>query len=443
MAEIRTICEEIHPLVMQIRKSVHQHPEGAFCEYRTASEVIAQLKKLGYEVVYGSDANNMDAVSDSLPTLKESERALQRAVADGADPALVENMKYGKTGVMGILRCGEGPVVGIRCDMDAVHVEEYDGPDHIPTVEGFRSIYTGMNHSCGHDAHTAIGIGIAAAMQRLKEAGKLKGTLKLFFEPAEEVFAGGRAMVDSGIADDLTHLFAIHMAVSTKRTGQVAASIMDFPIIEKYDVHFTGQNAHADFAPEQGKNALLAACAAVTNLHAITRHSSGNSRVNVGLIQAGSSLNLNAVPGEAYLVLELVAFHDDVFAFLKEASEKVIHGAAAMYGCTAAISQNRSAVPVKRVTCDPEMIEIVRRAAKQVAGVDEFIPAGTLRGAGEDASLFIERAQANGGMGTYILFGSDLSNHAHTSVYDVDERTLSIAVETMVRVIADVMNQDA
>lgn len=320
MADIHAICEETYPIIMQIRRIVHQHPEGAFCEYRTASEVILHLRKLGYEVFYGSDANDLTAVQDALPPPEEAEAEIRRAVAGGADPELLERMKYGKTGVMGVLYCGEGPVVGIRCDMDAVHVEEYDGPDHIPSKEGFRSVYPGMNHSCGHDAHTAIGIGIAEAMLRLKEEGLLRGTLKLFFEPAEEVFAGGRAMVDSGIADDLTHLFAIHMAVSTKRTGQVTASIMDFPMIEKYDVHFTGKNAHADFAPEQGKNALLAACAATVNLHAITRHSSGNSRVNVGLIQAGSPLNLNAVPGEAYLVLELVAFHDEVFSFLKEAA---------------------------------------------------------------------------------------------------------------------------
>lgn len=112
-----------------------------------------------------------------------------------------------------------------------------------------------------------------------------------------------------------------------------------------------------------------------------------------------------------------------------------------MHGCTAAISPNRSAAPVKSVKCNPEMIELVRRAAEQVPAIDEFIPAGTLRGAGEDASLFIEKAQANGGMRTYILFGSDLSNHAHTSQYDVDGKTVSIAVETMVRVLVDVMGK--
>lgn len=441
MSDIRQICESIKPIVADFRKDIHKYPEGPLVEYRTASRVIKHLQKLGYEVYYGDEANNLSAIMDSLPPPEVSEQECARAIADGADPELVEKMKYGKTGVMGVLRCGDGPVVGIRCDMDAIHVAECDNPDHIPSRECFRSAYEGMNHSCGHDAHTAIGIGIAEAMIRLKEEGKLCGTLKLFFEPAEELFAGGRSMVDSGIADDLTHIFAIHMAVHTRRTGQVAASVTDFPKIVKYDVKFIGQNAHADYAPEQGKNALLAACTATIGVNAITRHSFGNSRINVGLIHSGSEQNLNAIPGLADIVLELVAFSDDVFDFLYESSMRVIDGAASMYGCTAEVSLNKSAVPVESVQCNPEMIEIVRKAADKVPEVDEFIPAGSLRGAGEDASLFIQKAQENGGMGTYIMFGSDLSNQAHTPFYDVDVRTLGIATETMVNIIADVMEK--
>lgn len=439
MSEIRAISEKVAPSVVKYRRDIHKHPEGPLCEYRTASKVIERLKELGYEVYYGDDTNNMEAVRQTLPPDKDSDAEMQRAIRDGADPELVAKMKYGKTGVMGVLRCGEGPVVGVRCDMDAVHVEEFDGEGHIPTEEGFHSIYPEWNHACGHDAHTAIGLGLAETMLELANQGKLKGTLKLFFEPAEEIFAGGRAMVDSGIADDLTHMFAIHMAVSTRRTGQVAASVIDFPTIIKYDVKFTGQNAHADYAPEQGKNALLAACAATLNLHAITRHSYGNSRINVGWIEAGSRLNLNAIPGESALVLELVAFRQEVFDFLYESSVRIINGAAAMYGCTAEIKLNESAIPVKGVCCNDEISCIVAEAAKEVAEVDEIIPAGSLRGAGEDASLFIRKAQDNGGYGTYIMFGTDLSNNAHTPYYDVDERTLAIATETMTRAIAKVM----
>ena len=441
MSDIRSICEKVKPDVVAFRRDVHKHPEGPLCEYRTASKVIEALTKLGYEVHYGDDTNRMDAVMGSLPTVEESEAEMQRAIRDGADPALVAKMQYGKTGVMGVLRCGEGPVVGVRCDMDSVCVDECDGDDHLPSKLGFHSVYAGHNHACGHDAHTAIGIGLAETLGTLAKEGKLKGTLKLFFEPAEELFAGGRAMVDSGIADDLTHLFAIHMAVSTKRTGQVATSVIDFPTIVKYDVAFTGQNAHADYAPEQGKNALLAACAATLNLHAVTRHSHGNSRINVGLIESGSRKNLNAIPGESHLVLELVAFSQEVFDFLYESSMRIIRGAAEMYGCTADVEINKSAVPVKSVRCDSGIAETVAKAAGQVPEVNEIIPAGSLCGAGEDASLFIQKAQENGGQGTYVMFGTDLSNNAHTRFYDVDERTLAIATETMTRAIADVMQK--
>ena len=442
MPVIHQLAEKVwKDTVLKIRRDIHKYPEDAFCEYRTASKVIERLKIIGYEVLFGEPVNQTAAVQNAIPSSERSEQEIKRALADGAKLEYVQDMKYGKTGVVGVLYCGEGPVVGIRCDMDAVQVEEYDGPDHIPSVENFRSVYAGYNHSCGHDAHTAIGLGLAEAMMELKKQDKLRGTLKLFFEPAEEVFAGGKSMTDSGIADDLTHMFAIHMAVSTRKTGQVAGSIKDFPIIEKYNIHFKGKNAHADYAPEQGHNALLAACIAAVGLHAITRHSSGNSRINVGWIQSGSGGNLNAIPGTADLVLELSAFRDDVFQFLKETAQAVVHGAAQMYGCEEQISPNCSAIPVESVTCNPEMIEIVRCAVSKIPEVTEFIPSGSLRGAGEDASLFIKKAQENGGMGTYILFGSDLSNAAHTARYDVDPRALLIATETMIRILADVMRK--
>lgn len=439
MMDISKICKDNYRNVVNFRRDVHKHPEGPLSEYRTASVVIEHLQKLGYEVHYGDETNNLSAIINALPPESEAALDYQRALDAGANPDLLKKMKYYKTGVMGVLRCGEGPVVGIRCDMDAIYVTECDTKDHIPSIEGFRSVFEGLNHACGHDAHTAIGIGIAEAMMKLKQEGKLKGTLKLFFEPAEEIFAGARAMIDSGIADDLTHMFAIHMAVSTKKTGQVAASVIDFPKIVKYDIKFTGQNAHADYAPEQGKNALLAACTATIGLHAITRHSSGNSRINVGLIKSGTVQNLNAIPGEAEIVLELVAFSQDVFDFLYESSIKVITGAASMYSCVTHIEINKTAIPVEEVKCNNEMIEIVRRATEKVSEVNEFIPAASLRGAGEDASLFIQKAQENGGWGTYIMFGSDLSNQAHTPFYDVDERTLGIATETMVNIIFELM----
>lgn len=122
---------------------------------------------------------------------------------------------------------------------------------------------------------------------------------------------------------------------------------------------------------------------------------------------------------------------------------KVINSAASMYGCEAKISVNKSAVPVEGVQCSEEMIEIIRRATEKVPEVNEFIPSGSLRGAGEDASLFIKKAQENGGLGTYVLFGSDLSNQAHTPFYDVDERALGIATQTIANAIYEIMGKQA
>ncbi|MCG6197582.1 M20/M25/M40 family metallo-hydrolase, partial [Anoxybacillus sp. LAT_38] len=91
----------------------------------------------------------------------------------------------GFTGVVGILDSGRpGPTVAFRVDMDALDLQESADADHLPAAEGFASVNANMMHACGHDAHTAIGLGLAYVLSRMK--GDLHGRVKLIFQPAEE-----------------------------------------------------------------------------------------------------------------------------------------------------------------------------------------------------------------------------------------------------------------
>lgn len=432
--QIRKYCEEAYDDMIAFRRDFHKYPERPCLEYRTASTVITALQDLGYTVQYGPSVMNLKVVENILPTQEEADRAIENALQYGADPALVEQMKYHNTGVVGILHCGDGPVVAMRADMDALNVIENQSPEHIPNREGFSSIYPQVSHACGHDAHTAIGLTVAAVMKRLADEGKLHGTLKLFFQPGEEATIGGHSMCEAGVADDVDYLIAVHMGVGTKKTGQIGATAVDFPSMTKYDVHYEGLTSHSGVAPEKGRNALLAACHATLGISGLPRNSQGWSRVNVGMMNSG--IVANGVPGFADFTVELRAENDTVMENLNGKALSVLKGAAAMYDCEATIIDKGQCVGAH---CDDEMIEILRKATADIPEVTEFMPVVSMSGAGEDATRFIRKAQAHGGKGTYMMVGSDLSTAPHTDKFDVDEKAMAIGLETVVRAFSALM----
>lgn len=432
---IRAYCDEQKQNVIDFRRDLHKYPEAPGTEYRTACKVIEALKSLGYdEIYYGDDAINLEVVKNILPSEEMAAACYERALSEGADPALMEKMKWHKTAVMAVLRCGEGPVVGLRADTDALNVIENDRPDHIPNKEGFDSVHPKIMHACGHDGHTAMGIGVAAIMKKLADEGKIHGTLKLFFQPGEEGTIGGYAMTEAGIADDLDYLLAIHIGVGTKKTGQIGATAIDFPALIKYDVHYEGLTSHSGVAPEKGNNALLAACTAVKGIYGLSRNSKGWSRVNCGTLNSG--ILSNAVPGFADMQVELRAETDEVMERLNHCAINVLKGAAVMYDCEVDIVDKGTNVGAP---CDDEWIDILKEVTADIPEVNEFMPVVSMSGAGEDATRFMRKAQANGGKATYMMIGSDLSTAPHTANYDVDEKCLAIGTETVVRAFYKIM----
>ena len=108
----------------------------------------------------------------------------------GAEPRILEELEAGLTGGIAVLEKGDGPVIGIRVDIDGLRIAESDDSSHRPAAEGFESKYPGMMHACGHDANAAIGVGTLNEVRR----SPFEGTLKVFFQPASEVEGGGRPL---------------------------------------------------------------------------------------------------------------------------------------------------------------------------------------------------------------------------------------------------------
>ena len=124
----------------------------------------------------------------------ELERQYARAKAQGADPEFLPATRGGMTGVIGILRCGEGPTLAMRFDIDALGVVEASESTHRPACEGWASMNEGFMHACGHDGHTAIGLAVAKVLMAIRE--NLHGTIKLIFQPAEEGVRGAKSIVE-------------------------------------------------------------------------------------------------------------------------------------------------------------------------------------------------------------------------------------------------------
>ena len=117
-----------------------------------------------------------------VPSDEELEAHYALALEQGADPEFLPYTKGGMTGVVGILRCGEGPTIAMRFDIDALGVVEADEPEHRPAAEGFASVNRGAMHACGHDGHATMGMGVAEVLMAIKD--QLHGTVKLIFQPA-------------------------------------------------------------------------------------------------------------------------------------------------------------------------------------------------------------------------------------------------------------------
>jgi IAA-amino acid hydrolase len=185
------------------RREIHRHPELTFTEQRTGALVNATLVDLGIET--------------------ETEVA--------------------KTGVVGHIRGGAGPLVGLRADMDALPITEINGSE-------FDSTHAGIMHACGHDAHTACLLGAATLLKQLADEKRLPGSVRLLFQPSEEAQdaegkSGGMRMVEEGALDHLDAVFALHVdsfhdvgTVAT-RPGAMMASADMFKLV----IHGSGGHA--------------------------------------------------------------------------------------------------------------------------------------------------------------------------------------------------------
>jgi amidohydrolase len=275
---------------------IHENPELGFMEVRTSGIVAKELKALGYQVITG----------------------------------------IGKTGVVGIFKNGDGPIVMYRADMDCNSVKEITGFSYASTktMKKEDGTETPVMHACGHDAHVTWMLGIAKIMMTLKS--EWKGTLVFLAQPAEELVKGAQAMVDDS-------MYAKGVPVPDYLLGMHTAS--DFPVgkisngtgvrmagTDQLDVTFYGVGAHGA-SPQFAKDPILMACNAVLQYQTIISRNIPAQNVavlTVGSIQAGADNNV--IPASAVLKISLRWFDEKTRNTLLDGIKRINEGIAVANG---------------------------------------------------------------------------------------------------------------
>jgi amidohydrolase len=412
--------------VVAVRRDLHVHPELGFTEIRTAARVDTALRALGWTVHSGPEV----FVATGLPGMPEAsvlEFAAARALAKGVPEDLVAYLSGGHTAVVAELRGNRpGLRVALRFDMDALPITESAADDHRPRRNGFASDHPGVMHACGHDGHVAIGLEVA----RRLHAAFLPGSVKLAFQPAEEISYGAEAMIRDGVLDGPTvaAAFGIHLW-NDLPVGTIA--LMPGPVmasVDEFDIAILGHGGHAA-APHQAIDPVLIAAHVVTGLQSLVsrrRNPFEEGVVSVTQMHAGHAFNV--IPGRADLRGTVRTFGGKFYDEAPQLIEETARGIARAFGADAEVRYRRLTKPLVN---DENMTALMKGVAQDIVKRERVIDGVRTMG-GEDMSFFLARVP-----GAFAFVGSappdKKGSPHHSPTFDIDEESLVIGAELVTR----------
>jgi amidohydrolase len=359
----------------QFYRDLHAHPELGFAEHRTAGLVAARLRELGYEVTEG----------------------------------------IGGTGVVGQLTRGEGPTVLLRADMDALPVTEKTGLPYASTAIAVdaNGEKTGVMHACGHDLHTTCLIG--AARELAHDHTAWTGTLLCLFQPAEEVGAGARAMIEDGLYDRFPQpSVVLGQHVVPLPAGAIAVEPGPaYAAVDTLKVTLHGRGSHAS-QPQAAVDPVVLAAATILRLQTIVAREIAPTDVavvTVASVHAGSADNV--IPERAELRLNVRTFADGARSRVLAAIERIVRNEAAAAGAPRP-PDIEIADSFPAVVNDPVAVERTRAALETVTGT-VFRP-GLITGS-EDVGLLA--LAANAPCVYWLLGGADPAAFADLDLHDI------------------------
>lgn len=394
---LRKDIDEIMPGVVADRRDFHEHPELGFEEVRTAGIVAERLRALGVEDVRTGIAG---------------------------------------TGVTGLIRgTKNGPTrtVLLRADMDALPILEENQVEYV-------SQNPGVMHACGHDAHTAMLLGSARLLSERRD--QFPGTVKLLFQPAEELPPGGaKPMIDAGVLEDpkVDAAFGLHIdqdnpvGLVGMRSGPAMAAA------DRFEMVIHGKGGHGA-KPNDTIDPIVIGAQIVNALQTLVSRTIDPTQeavVTVGYFHGGKAFNV--IPDTAELGGTVRTFNPENRDLLERRIGEIASGIATALGATLDYSYARG---YPATVNHPEMSELVRQEAARVVGEDGVHNPALKMGA-EDFSYFLEEVP-----GAYWFVGSQNPERGlvwghHHPRFDLDEAAMAIGMESMVNVALRYLNEGA
>jgi amidohydrolase len=371
MTELAQDVVALTPAMIALRREIHQHPELAYAETRTAQQVLAFLEGHGLTVRTG----------------------------------------LGGTGVVATAEAGAGRRLLLRVDMDGLPIQEETGTSYASQVPG-------RMHACGHDGHVAMGAGAA----RLLPGRRLPGSVSVLFQPAEEGEGGAQAMVAENVLEGLDMVAGIHLwnELPVGTLGVKAGPLM--AAVDRLRIVVHGRGGHGA-KPHRAADPIVASAQVITALQTIVSREVSPvapAVVTIGSIQGGEAFNV--IPDSVTLTGTIRSFDPEIRRSMPERVARIAGGVAEALRCRAEV-EVRPGNPA--VINDPAMAEIAARAAARVVGPANVVSPEPTMG-GEDMAVYFERVP-----GCFVFVGSanaarGLDHPHHSPHFDFDEDALAI-----------------
>ena len=368
--------------LVEQRRTLHRIPEDGFSEFKTQAHICSILDEL------------------SIPYAVH--RTWIVAELRGALP---------------------GPTVALRADMDALPVTE---PESCP----FRSVHEGWMHACGHDAHMTIQLGAARLLSGLRD--RLRGTVRLLFQPAEETVGGAEPMVQAGVMDGVCAVYGLHVQpymnvghIDT-RPGCLNASTDEVELV----VH--GVSGHAA-RPEQCVDAIVCASQLVSALQTLVSRGVSplkSAVLSFGRIQGGVAKNV--ICDRVTIAGTLRTAEPELRDFMKRRIREVAAGVSAAFGATIDVNITPGYAPLIN---DPAEVERVFRVGRALLGNENVALRAEPSMGGEDFSYFVQAAP-----GAFYHLGCASSQPAptlHSRDFVLDERCLPLGAALQCALVFD------
>ncbi|MBQ1356482.1 MAG: amidohydrolase [Solobacterium sp.] len=385
MQNIRELAHKHAQYVIDLRHDFHKHPEKSMEEYRTTGAVAAELEKMGIPFRVLEPSGVIAEIKGAFP----------------------------------------GKTIGLRADMDALSITE-------KTDVPFKSVNDGFMHACGHDTHTAMLLGAAKILDEIR--GELHGTVRLVFQPGEEVAQGAKSVIDQKGIEGVDAMFGIHIGAQRPVGHVFMMAGASAAACDEWILKIKGRAGHGA-APEACVDATVCAAAIIMNLQTIVSREVAAMKplvVTVGKLETGTRFNI--VSGEAVMTGTNRSFDYDLHHALPGMMERIVKGTCDAYRCDYELTYN---MLTEVLANDADMTELAKKAAAKITDTPECVEEATPGMGGEDFAEYTHFCPS-----AFANLGAGGEYPHHSDFFWVDESSFEVGSALYAQVAVDYLNQE-